>query len=353
VKGKNISWVLVAAVMLLVLFRVGGKSAEKESADPAPAAPSQTAEDTDPSANDAPGGVDPLSVPTERDWGASLSLPTLEEIQSYNAVAFQRSPYLAGWLLAEDVGGFVDYFADFRAEYLPCGTFCCLGQFDLDYSSLEAEYASVRQEYGGVAGYAGFQRLSDGSMKAILSLWDVFCTSASGDETVVRAQLVYPQGESGGDFGGEGTGAHYLPDYDWQAGRWYRMILHCGTSETTGNTTVTMWAVDLTTGQETLLAVYDLAVPDVTFRGDVALFLENFDPKTAGDVRSMECRNFAVNDRAGHAHYLTRCYVSQNYDYPGSYGFGADGDTLWLITTGVPDRAEAPQEGEWLEISAR
>jgi hypothetical protein len=168
---------------------------------------------------------------------------------------------------------------------------------------------------------------------------------------VIRAKLVYPENETEAAFGGEGTGAQYLPDYEWQAGKWYRMILHCDRSETTGNTTVAMWAVELESGRETLLCVYDLGAPDVCFRGDVAVFLECFDPKTAGDVRSMEVRNIAVNGTDGRGYALTKGFFSENYEYPGSYRFGADGDTFWLITTGVPEKSGGWQEGEWLEAA--
>jgi hypothetical protein len=85
----------------------------------------------------------------------------------------------------------------------------------------------------------------------------------------------------------------------------------------------------------------------------MAVFLECFDPAAAGDVRSMEIRGVVINDRDGLSHYLKKGFFSENYEYPGSYRYGADGDTFWFITTGVPGKAGAPQEGEWLELSGR
>lgn len=275
----------------------------------------------------------PVPSRTERDWQSMMKLPSAGEIISCNRTAALRSPYLAAWL-ATDGRPFTGYSVDFRAEYQPDATYCCLANFDLDYSALTKTYASVSTEYSGVAGYAGLQRLPDGKLKAILSFWDVYCKDRSGNRKTIRARLVVPAWTNNDSFGGEGTGAHCLTDYYWRPGAWYRMLLICGKSETTGNTTIEQWIQDLASTSRTKLCVYDLGVPDVRFRGRTAVFLENFDPRAAGEIRTMECRNFLVY-RNGWQSVKKGTVESSAGSYKGSYAFAAAGDTLCMITTGV------------------
>jgi len=69
------------------------------------------------------------------------------------------------------------------------------------------------------------------------------------------------------------------------------MHLKCGTSQETGNTVVEQWVCDLSTGEYTLLCSYDIGVPNSSFKGQMAVFLENYLTQYAGDVRSMEICN--------------------------------------------------------------
>ena len=266
---------------------------------------------------------------TERDWQSLMKFPSAAEIESCNRTATLRSPYLYAWM-DTGKGLFTGYSVDFRAEYQPNATYCCLGVFDLDYSGALKNYST---EYNGVAGYAGLQRLQNGELKAILSLWDVKYTDRSGRQKTLRATLAYPAG-SDDAFGGEGTGTHCLTGYTWLPGKWYRMQLLCGRSEATGNTTIEMWIRDLSASSQTKLCVYDLGVPDVCFKGDTCVFLENFYPEFAGAVRTMECKNFSIYRNSWQK--ITRGNVgSESGPYKGSYAFTVSGDTLCMITTGV------------------
>ena len=293
--------------------------------------------------------IEPASLVTDRDWNSILTLPTLAEIHACNSSSSSRSPYIGGWMSTEGVS-YTAYSVEFKADFLPNATYCCPANFDLDYSWLKDQYADVRTEYSGVAGYAGFQKQSNGNMNAILSFWDVFCTDTSGNQTVIRAELVYPTNASSGSFGGEGTGAHYLSDYQWQAGRWYRMQLLCEISDTTGNTTIEQWVEDLETEEQTLLCIYDLGVPNVCFKGDIAVFLENFDPAYAGDVRTMECRNFKILDQYGQLINLTSGYYSESFEYPGRFQYGSEGDCIFMITTGAGSSSQSNPEPQTLTI---
>ena len=296
-----------------------------------------------------PAEIEPAAVVTDRAWNVIMTLPTLDEIRAYNSISQSRSPYIDGWMDTEGQS-FSAYSVEFKADFLPNATYCCPANFDLDYSSLKAQYADVRTDYPGVAGYAGLQKSSDGRTNSILSLWDVYCTDASGDQTVVHAKLIYPSGETGWTFDGEGSGVHYLPEYTWEAGRWYRMLLRCGVSSTTGNTTIEQWVTDLETEEDPLLCIYELGAPNVLFKGNVAVFLENFDPAYSGDVRTMECRNFRILDQYGQFKSLTSGIFEQSYEYPGRYQYGSDGETIYMITTGAGYVSEPNPETQTLTL---
>lgn len=270
----------------------------------------------------------------------SFAIPSAEQIADYTNPNNSRSPYISGWLSIPSEQRYMEYCVDFKADYLPSGTYCCLGNWRMDYSSLLDDYVSIRTEYDGVQGYAGFQHTAKGEMVSIMSFWDIFCTDAAGKETVIRAKLVYPQVTDGNDsFTGEGTGAHCLVPYDWQAGHWYRMHLRCRVSEETGNTVVEQWVCDLDTGVWTLLCAYDVGVKDACFIGSTAIFLENYIPAVAGEVRSLEVCN-AMYQEAGTGtwRYINEAYLSSRGGapkYEGSYKFGANGNCFWMITSGV------------------
>ena len=292
---------------------------------------------------------DPIYIRTDRNWSALMDLPSRTQIDACNRTSTERSPYVGGWLTTSGKK-FWAYSAEIKADFLPDGTYCCPANFDLEYSYLKKHYRNVHTEYNGVAGYAGLQRQPDGSTNAILSFWDVFYTDGSGRQQTLRARLAYPTSNGNDSFSGEGTGAHYLAPYNWVAGRWYEMLIQCGSDQTTGNTVMEQWVRDLGTGNYTLLCKYDMGVPDVYFKGDVAVFLENYEPKTSGEVRTMEIRNVKIYTADGRWVGLNRGQFSQGYGYPGSYRYSADGDTFCMITTGVKNRAGTPQKSTWLTV---
>lgn len=49
-----------------------------------------------------------------------------------------------------------EYKVEFKAGLSAGGTYCCLGNWQMDYSWLEEQGMTVRTEYDGVHGYAGF-----------------------------------------------------------------------------------------------------------------------------------------------------------------------------------------------------
>ena len=355
-KSNNLLLIVVTILAVILFLNRGGRR-ERNDSLPAGAATSTpeviavpTAKPADPAAFPevyaAPEvtPTNPTPAITERNWSACMTLPDNAAVEAFNAVSNNRSPYVTATADTSVCTRFTQYAIDFRADYLPTGTYCCLANFDLDYSALRQSYADYRMDYPGVAGYAGLQRGTNGRTNSIMSFWDVFCRDAAGRETVIRARQVAPASGENSDFDGEGTGVHCLIDYPWQAGRWYRMLLQCSVSETTGNTTIEQWVCDLGNMTWTSLCQYDLGVPNVTFQGNVATFLECFQHETAGNVRSMEIRNIRIADAySGQWLNVQRVFCSTAYGYPGSYAYGADGHTVYMISTGLDGMAGYPQ----------
>ena len=300
--------------------------------------------------------IDPSSVVTERGWSAVMPLPTASEIAEFDKNRTwdsPRSPFVGGWMDTSMCDGYTEYSMEFKADYLSPGTYCCGANFYLDYSVLEEAYESVKTDYGGISGYAGLQYSLEGTPNAIMTIWDQFCTDSSGNQTAVHAKLIYPENESANPNQDmqEGSFVHYLPSFDWKAGRWYRMTLRCYDIPDSDHTGISFEITDLTTDHTTHICSYDLCVPAVCFKGNIAFFLECFNPKTAGEVRSMECRNFQVIDRSGARHNLANAWMHESFDYPGSYKYGSDGTCFYMITTGIPGKVGTLQEPEWFSVS--
>lgn len=264
-------------------------------------------------------------------WAARMPLPTAAQIAACSRTATERSPYVVCWLEA-DGQTYDGYSVLFKADLLPPGTYCCPASFGLDYSSLLGRFRSVSWEYN-TGGYAGFQKLGDGSLCAILSVWDVFGTGADGRRTRIRAKQLFPAGRAE-SFTGEGTGAHCLPKYEWKSGHWYEMLLLLGVSEQTGNTTITQYVRDTETNELTKLSAFDLAAPNVRFKGSPAVFLENFEEHYAGEVRTLEIARPFIRSGGKWTALRSACML-QNFDWPGSYRYGVDGGVFYMITTGV------------------
>ena len=279
-------------------------------------------------------------ITQDMDWASVFPFPSAAQISNHNQTSTHRSPYLYGWMDIPQNTRYTEYAIDFKADYLPNGTYCCLGNWTMDYSSLNRRYVNVRTEYESVHAYAGFQSLYDGEKVGIMSFWDVYCTDASGNVTTIRAQRVYPATTShSDDFGGEGTGAHCIEPYAWEADHWYRMHLKCTTSPTTGNTVVEQWVCDLETGVYTLICSYDTGVQNAVFKDSIALFLENFENGYSGEVRTLEVRNARyLDERTNQWKAIRQVYTASDSglpNYEGSYRFGMSDNRLWMITSGV------------------
>ena len=277
-----------------------------------------------------------------RNWKTLMKFPSKEEISNYNKTSTSRAPYLVGWFNTGRLGNYTQISVDVKADYLPLGTYCSVANFYLDYSSVEKKYGKA--DTGTIYGYAGLQRTYEGRVNnGILSFWDVFFKDDAGKETLIRAKQTYPVPDpKDATFDHEGTGVHCLRDYPWEARKWYRVLLQCGESSTTGNTTMEQWVCDLSTMNWTKLCEFDLGAPDVSFKGNFAVFLENFHVPASGEIRTMEVRNIRVlSKNTGEWVGVESGSFCESKGWPGSYRYGSDGHTFWMISTGVPNCAPA------------
>ena len=191
---------------------------------------------------------------------------------------------------------------------------------------------------------------------SILTIWDIYCTDKNGKKTIIHPKRTYTAEKTDIDKligGAEGEGSQTLLPYNWQAGRWYRMLLRCGTNEKTGNTTVEQWFQDLTTGDWTHMCTYDIGVKNVCFKGSMALFSENFLKQYAGGVRSLEFTNVRIHTSEGWKDVTSTGYIRSRVDKTGvlgdiygSWEAGADGNTFYMISTGVPGLGRTENTGK-------
>lgn len=289
-----------------------------------------------------------VEITEQRNWGELMRLPSREEIDNYNSTSTERSPYIGAWFDTDSEKRFTMFSVDFKADYLPPATYCSIANFYMDYSSLEEQGIQVTPTSpdNSISGYAGFQRNGEDPLRynSIMSIWERKCEKGD-EEEIVNAKLVKPDGAHENVFTHEGNGVNYMPAFSWRAHKWYRMLLVCVDSETTGNTIVEQWLYDFAKNSWTKICAYDMGLPNLTFKGQTCVFLENFDKKYSGEIRTLEFKNARVyNHEKKKWIKIESAYLFKQFDWPGSYQFGTDGSTYWIITTGVPNCAESQKD---------
>lgn len=278
-----------------------------------------------------------------RDWPEIFKFPSEEQVAA--RPADKRSPYLSTWLSVDSDVRYDAYCVDFKSDHIPYGTYSAVFNGYMDYSSLKEQYVSV--DNGGHIGlYGGLQQGAEGKeSNSILTMWDIYCTDKNGKKTIIHPERTYTAKKTDIDKligGAEGEGSQTLLPYNWQAGRWYRMLLRCGTSETTGNTTVEQWFQDLTTGDWTHMCTYDIGVKNSCFKGSMAVFSENFLKQYAGGVRSLEFTNVRIHTSEGWRDVTSTGSIKSRVDKTGvladiygSWEAGTDDSTFYMISSGV------------------
>lgn len=288
-----------------------------------------------------------------RNWEEILRFPSLGEINTVNNTSTCKSPYLCAWLKTDIEKGFSQYSVDFKADYLPLQTYCSLASFHIDYSTLLERYDSVNNG-GHVSAYCGFQRINKPDLpeyNGILSIWDTYCKDHTGKIDTIRATLVSSSGAQEIKYDHEGYGVSCRPEYRWKPGNWYRMLVQCVEPEDESNTQIWFWVGDLNAKTWKQLCIFDLGAPGLKFKGDTAVFLEDWLAETSGEIRTLEFKNVRIYSRAkGWQNVYSGYFSDRDSDdktcYSGSYQYGNDDSIFWMITTGVPNCAEPQQPND-------
>ena len=286
-----------------------------------------------------------------RNWGSVMNLPTAAQL---SARGNARSPFIGFYTDFSDGGGYTEYSIDLRMDYQPTHTYICPINWWLNTSSLEKKYARVWSDYGGTGGgYCGFQVWDDGTTAVIMTLWDVFCQDKAGNVRQIKAKVLYPENAKDTDFdnSSEGSFVHYLYPFKWEAGKDYRLLLQSSTGDN-GNVLLTLWLKDLELDQWTELYCFDTGLQDVWI-SSAAGFVENPNPKVAPYPRTIEFWNVrACMKRTGKWANAKSVTFSVNssvskLNYQGSYNFGQDEGSCWIITSGtsglcIPNQNNGP-----------
>ena len=273
-------------------------------------------------------------------WADYMNLPTQSEISNHQATG--RAPYIVCTPSFSGTDGYTDYVVDFRADYLPIGTYLATGCFDIDNRSLLKQYASVSRDYNGIGAYCGFQKLYDGSGIAIMTVWDTYCKDRKGNTHIIKATGIKAAGaefERNRDQR-EGSFLHCLVPYDWKEGRDYRSVVQLYGSR------LEFWVEDLTTQSWIQLMEFDLGY-DGGYIKSTCAFLEDFSASghDHAAIRTMSLSNFRVRDRrTGKWIGTKKASFRQDYDHRGSYNYGAQGNTFWAITSSIEGLCRKPKQ---------
>ena len=128
------------------------------------------------------------------------------------------------------------------------------------------------------------------------------------------------------------------------------MFIQCVEPQDGTNTQMEFWVNDLDEKKTwTKLCVFDLGAQGVFFSEKTAAFLENWWPKTSGEIRTMEFKNARIFNKERKWQSINSATFSSaenSFDlcYMGSYQYGADDTTFWIITTGVSNCATLQPE---------
>ena len=275
-----------------------------------------------------------------RDWNSVMDFPT--EVQLSSRKSDLRSPYITIWPQFPPYSRFTEYAVDFRADHGPNGTYICPMSWWMDMSALEKKVKRVWCDFGGVVGgYAGLQVWNDGTHGVIMTVWDTFYEDKSGNVKKIKATVNYPENatDTHHDNSSEGSFVHYSYPFPWKTGRDYRLLLKMYEGKK-GTKCLDLWIKDMETENWSLLFSFDTNISEDMTIYDCAGFLECFDPSTAGSVRTMEVWNARalIRGKGWVNAEKVRFDVNNSQlitEYQGSFAFGADRRSAYIITSGV------------------
>ncbi|MBR6462744.1 DUF3472 domain-containing protein [bacterium] len=275
-----------------------------------------------------------------------VALPAISEQElKYMAYNFYSDPHMH-----ETSGRFDSFLIDFMAEKTPNATYWAMANFSLDVKSAKTQKAF--EGIRGVNGYAGVQN-SDRKV-GIISFWEAKYKK-NGEDALLHAQRIYPEGHT--KFAHEGEGTNCIEPYDWVSGQWYRMLLHSWDDIETGTTFAGLWFQDIKSGKWQLFSYFNTLLYNSCFIRNFSQFMENFyggDPKTNCNVeRNVFFKNMYVHDHERKdwvsIHTATLSYgdgggTMEHQKKFGGHTFGATEEHFWGITGGKVENQAAYEE---------
>ena len=298
-----------------------------------------------------------------RPWKKLMPYPLQVLINEANGKV--RSPFIGFRPRFENVTGITEYAIDFWIDDVDRGTYFSTMNFYMDVSSLEKKYASVSNDYTTPgAAYCGFQIHGDGKLAMIMTVWDVICRDEAGRKTVISAKQLYPEGSADANRGiAEGSHRQRIREYPWKTRHAYRMLMQRTDSPETGNTVLTMFVCDLENMRWDKLVAFDIGYKSKFINAwSISAFMENYEIDYAGSVRSVSMANIRGRDEktgnwvaAKNGCFTVNSYVPAlvgAHAVPrGSYRFGSDDASFWIITSGVEGLCAPPEKTEFSVVN--
>lgn len=292
-----------------------------------------------------------------RNWRARMTYPTARQIEA--AARRGRSPYIVYYPQFSGTDIISEYAIDFVIDESEKGTYFSTLNADMDISALQKKYRKLYNDFSSAGGfYCGFQQLENGRTAVIMSVWDVICEDSRGNTSIICAKQLYPEVREGiSRTSGEGRFQQFLREFKWSERHPYRMLMQRGVVKENGNAELTMWVCDLVSMEWTKLVSWDLGYASPGIKtGYLAGFMENYLTQFAGNVRNVTFSNIrgrsstSGNWVAAKSVTFTVNNSAIKLDYNGSYNFGADDASFWIITSGVDGLCSAPQSGKTFSI---
>ncbi len=294
---------------------------------------------------------------TSRNWRSKMTYPTAKQIEA--ASRGGRSPYVVYYPHFSGADIITEYAIDFVIDEMEKGTYFSTLDADMDTSALQKKYKKIYNDFNSVGGfYCGFQQWDNGKTAVIMSVWDVICEDSRGNTSIICAKQLYPEIKEGiSRTSGEGRFQQFIREYTWYPRHPYRMLMQHSVSKKSGNAELTMWICDLVNMEWTELVSWDLGYVSRGIKtNSLGGFMENYLTQFAGNVRNVSFFNIrgrnSVNGKwlaAKSVTFTVNNSVSK-LNYNGSYNFGADDASFWIITSGVSGLCNAPQSGKTFSI---
>ena len=286
-----------------------------------------------------------------RAWKSLMKYPTAKQKKSVRGKG--RSPYIVYYPQFNGVEGITEYSIDFWIDDMDKGTYFSTLSGHMDISALENKYSSVTNDYGPGSFYCGVQCWEDGRTAVIMSVWDCICKDQNGKEKIICANQIYPKFKKGvSKLTGEGRFQQFLQEYRLKTKHPYRVLMQLSTNQKNGNTTLAMWIGDLSSNKWKRLVEWDLGYKSRYIKTyPLAGFLENYVTEYSGSVRNVSFSNIQGRNYRNNkwvAAKSVRFTVNNSmgsHKYLGSYNFGSDDSTFWIITSGVSNLCRSPKSG--------